>query len=105
MKKSQARATTAKNLEERFDRSEEVLDYFDLSKAGVVHPQSKDAAGKKTGLFALLYKFRDRPIFFAELSDAVFEMVNAADGTEDQPQPSTTRPRFSSSRGITFSML
>jgi hypothetical protein len=52
--------TTARNLEKRFDRGENVLDYFDLSKAGVVHPQSKGAAGKKTGLFALLYKFRDR---------------------------------------------
>jgi hypothetical protein len=39
--------TTAENLEERFDRGEDVLDYFDSSKACGVHPQSKNAARKK----------------------------------------------------------
>jgi len=32
MKKSQGEATTAKNLEEKFDRGEDVLDYFDVGK-------------------------------------------------------------------------
>jgi hypothetical protein len=50
MKSSRDNKTTAQNLEERFDRGENVLDYFDLSKARVVHPQSKNAA-KKIGLF------------------------------------------------------
>jgi len=48
MKKSQAKPSTARNLEEKFDRGEDVLDYFDLSKARVVHPQPKNAAGKKS---------------------------------------------------------
>ena len=47
MKSSRDNKTTAQNLEERFDRGEEVLDYFDLSKARVVHPQPKNATGKK----------------------------------------------------------
>ena len=41
MKKSQGDATTAKNLEEKFDRGEDVLDYFDVRKARVLRPQSK----------------------------------------------------------------
>jgi hypothetical protein len=32
--------TTAKNLEEKFDREEDVLDYFDVSKARLVRPES-----------------------------------------------------------------
>ena len=44
MKKSQARPTTAKNLEDRFDRGEDVLDYFDVGKARIVDPQSKSGA-------------------------------------------------------------
>ena len=44
MKKSQAEATTAENLEKKFDRGEDVLDYFDIRKARVVDPQSKSAA-------------------------------------------------------------
>jgi hypothetical protein len=47
MKSSRDNKTTAQNLEERFDRGENVLDYFDLSKARVVHLQSKNAAKKK----------------------------------------------------------
>ena len=39
MKKSQAETTTAKNLEEKFDRGEDVLDYFDLRKARVIKPR------------------------------------------------------------------
>ena len=36
MKKSQADATTAGNLEEKFDLGEDVLDYFDVRKARVI---------------------------------------------------------------------
>jgi hypothetical protein len=46
MKKSQAEATTAKNLEERFDRGEEVLDYFEMKKAVVVDPGSERSTAK-----------------------------------------------------------
>jgi hypothetical protein len=48
MKSSRGNKTTAQNLEERFERGEDVLDYFDLSKARVVHPQSKNPARKKS---------------------------------------------------------
>jgi hypothetical protein len=44
MKESQANPTTAKNLEDKFDRGEDVLDYFDVSKARVIDPQSKGPA-------------------------------------------------------------
>lgn len=46
MKKSQAEPTTAKNLEEKFDRGEEVLDYFDAPKARVIAAQAKGSAAK-----------------------------------------------------------
>ena len=46
MKKSQGNATTAKNLEEKFDRGEDVLDYFDVRKVEVIDPQSKGSAAK-----------------------------------------------------------
>ena len=44
MKKSQDEATTAKNLEEKFDRGEDVLDYFDVGKARWLNPKSKEKA-------------------------------------------------------------
>ena len=47
MPKSQAKKTTAKNLEEKFDTGEDVLDYFDLSKARVIRPQPKSTAKTK----------------------------------------------------------
>jgi hypothetical protein len=46
MKKSQGEATTAKNLEEKFDRGEDVLDYFDVRKVRVIDPQSKRSTSK-----------------------------------------------------------
>ena len=46
MKKSQGEATTAKNLENKFDRGEDVLDYFDLRKARVINPKSKGSVVK-----------------------------------------------------------
>ena len=46
MKKSQADATTARNLEKKFNRGEDVLDYFDVRKACVIDPQSKRSTSK-----------------------------------------------------------
>ena len=46
MKKSQADQTTAKNLEERFDRGEDVLAYFDVRKARVITPASRGSVPK-----------------------------------------------------------
>jgi hypothetical protein len=53
MKKSQAEATTAKNLEDKFERGEEVLDYFDAQKARVIRPQSKGTATKPTSTYSV----------------------------------------------------
>ncbi|MGD0044444.1 MAG: hypothetical protein ABSE84_29255 [Isosphaeraceae bacterium] len=39
--------TTADNLEARFDAGEEVLDYFDVSRAIVVHGGARPGAGRK----------------------------------------------------------
>ena len=46
MRKSQAEPTTARNLEDKFDRGENVLDYFDVRKARVINPKSKGSAVK-----------------------------------------------------------
>ena len=46
MPESQGKRTTAKNLEDKFDRSENVLDYFEVRKARVVDPQSKHSMAK-----------------------------------------------------------
>jgi hypothetical protein len=46
MKKSQAEPTTAKNLEDKFDRGEEVLDYFKVTKARMINPRSKGSVLK-----------------------------------------------------------
>jgi hypothetical protein len=48
MPKSQDK-TTADNLEEKFDRGEDVLDYFDVLKARAVQPQSKSITKTKVG--------------------------------------------------------
>jgi hypothetical protein len=50
MKKSQGEAKTAKNLEEKFDRGDDVLDYFNVRKARIIDPQSKESPAK--GKFA-----------------------------------------------------
>jgi hypothetical protein len=47
MPKSQDKKTTADNLEEKFDRGEDVLDYFDVSKARVVRPNSESMTKTK----------------------------------------------------------
>jgi hypothetical protein len=41
MRKSLVEPTTAKNLEDKFDRGDEVLDYFDRSKAQVTAPSAE----------------------------------------------------------------
>ena len=46
MKKSQAEPTTAKNLEDKLDGGEEVLDYFEVTKARVINPRSKGSVMK-----------------------------------------------------------
>ena len=46
MKKSQADQTTATNLEDKFDRGENVLDYFEVTKARVINPRSKGSVVK-----------------------------------------------------------
>jgi hypothetical protein len=38
--------TTAKNLGDKFDRGDEVLDYFEVTKARVINPRSKGSVGK-----------------------------------------------------------
>jgi hypothetical protein len=47
MRSSQDKRTTSKNLEDKFDRGEDVLDYFDVRNARVVDPQSKSGARSK----------------------------------------------------------
>jgi len=46
MKKSQDKETTAENLEQKFDRGEDVLDYFDVRRARVIVASSKSPAAK-----------------------------------------------------------
>ncbi len=46
MKKTQGKATTAKNLAGKFDRGEDVLDYFEVTKARVINPRSKGSVVK-----------------------------------------------------------
>lgn len=47
-KNSTAKATTtARNLEARFDAGEDVLDYFDVSRAVATHGGMRQGAGRK----------------------------------------------------------
>jgi hypothetical protein len=46
MKKLQDKQTTAENLEDKFDRGEDVLDYFDVRKARLIAPQPEGSAAK-----------------------------------------------------------
>jgi hypothetical protein len=46
MPRSQDKRTTARNLEQKFDRGEDVLDYFEVAKARVISPRSKGSAVK-----------------------------------------------------------
>ena len=40
-------ATTASNLEARFDAGDDVLDYFDVARASVTHGGARPGAGRK----------------------------------------------------------
>ena len=46
MPRSQDKRTTAENLEEKFDRGENVLDYFEATEARVINPRSKRSVVK-----------------------------------------------------------
>ena len=39
--------TTAGNLEEKFDRGEDVLDYFDVQRAEVINPKTKQSTSTR----------------------------------------------------------
>lgn len=46
MRKSQTDGTTAQNLEAKFERGEDVLDYFDAKTARLVRPPAPAAASQ-----------------------------------------------------------
>ena len=46
MRKLQNKETTSENLEEKFERGEDVLEYFDVSKARVISSSSKESVAK-----------------------------------------------------------
>jgi len=46
MGSSQNKRTTPENLEGKFDRGEDVLDYFDVRKARVIDLQAKELGSK-----------------------------------------------------------
>ena len=50
MKKSRDEPTPIENLEEKFDRGEDVLDYFNVLKARVIRPECKGDAQDKVRL-------------------------------------------------------
>lgn len=68
MKRSQAEPTTAKNLENKFDRGEDVLDYFDLRKAGVVDPQGKKSDAKTKFTYSVKRNAKRRAVPVREKS-------------------------------------
>ena len=68
MKKSDADPTTAKNLEDKFDRGENVLDYFDVRKACVVDPQSKHSVAKGKFGYSVKRNSNRRPALVREKS-------------------------------------
>jgi hypothetical protein len=47
IKQSASTATTSANLEARFEAGEDVLDYFDSSRAVVSHGGARQGAGRK----------------------------------------------------------
>ena len=68
MKKSHANPTTTKNLEEKFDRGENVLDYFDVRKARVVDPQVKRSVAKGKSGYLVQRNSNRRPAVVREKS-------------------------------------
>jgi len=67
MKKSQGEPTIAKNLEEKFDRGDDVLDYFDVRKPRVIDPQSKGSAAKAKFAYPVKRNYK-RPAVVREKS-------------------------------------
>jgi hypothetical protein len=47
MRKSQVEQTTKRNLEAKFDRGEDVLDYFDMKRSRVIEPNRGRSQYKK----------------------------------------------------------
>jgi hypothetical protein len=68
MKNSAREATTVKNLEEKFARGEEVLDYFDVRKARVVDPQVKKSAAKAKFAYPVKRNAKRRAVVVREKS-------------------------------------
>jgi hypothetical protein len=52
MKKLPANPTTAENLEGKFDRGDDVLDYFDMREAHVVVSRAEQAGAKSKSAYA-----------------------------------------------------
>ncbi|MEY2512492.1 MAG: hypothetical protein QOE26_3255 [Verrucomicrobiota bacterium] len=50
MKKLQANPTTAETLEEKFDRGDDVLDYFNVREARVVVSRASKSTDKKSAI-------------------------------------------------------
>ena len=68
MKKSHAKPTTTKNLEEKFDQGGSVLDYFDLRKARVVDPQVTRSVAKGKFGYSVQRNSNRRPAVVREKS-------------------------------------
>jgi hypothetical protein len=68
MPRSQDKRTTARNLEQKFDRGEDVLDYFDLRKAAVVDPQGKKSAAKTKFTYSVKRNAKRRAVLVREKS-------------------------------------
>ena len=71
MGSSQDKRTTAENLEGKFDRGEDVLDYFDVRKARVVDPQSK--AARETSLLIRQSAIPNLPQWFVRNQRGIAE--------------------------------
>jgi hypothetical protein len=60
MRKSPPNPTNARNLEVKFDRGEDVLDYFDVRTARVVRPQKTSAYKKTSASYAVKASARQK---------------------------------------------
>jgi len=68
MKKSQANPTTARNLEDKFDRGEDVMDYCAVRKARVIDPQAKELGSKSKFAYLVKRNSKRRPTVVREKS-------------------------------------
>jgi hypothetical protein len=68
MKKPHANPTTTKNLEEKFDRGENVLDYFDVRNARLVDPRVKRSVAKGKFGYSVQHNSNRRPAVVREKS-------------------------------------